>query len=326
MSIIQKWKNHQHMTKMNNNILLNPSSFEDLAVELKNKKNIQIFKCREVLVLFMIKHFPEVVLGNGVFDYYLQHKANKIFSSYKLMCNSESSTIRRMYYHHFWSLTDSFNEYFQKWKSQDIYRITLPLLQEYHALKDLITSERVDPESIPELTELLLRTESKIKQVYHRHGDTEKLINEFVPVSLQETVILDFHNKFWRDFYTAISKKDYSQVPILLADILNLIKKIIPTRIDIHAEYTQTIDIVYITQLIESGILTGTDIHEYLKYIFGLIKTLESASEDTDTQMTESLITDMFAKKFNIEQILTFSFSKIMTKLETIITQLAAIS
>lgn len=315
--LIQNWKNKYHIRKMRDNQLLQPESFEKLAISLQNSKNIHVFKSREVLSFFMIQHYPQIVLGNSLFDYYLQFYANKMFESYKKMCESG----KLMYYIHFWHCSTNYVNYFYKWKNQDSYKIILPLLQEYFHLQSSIDSDYYQ-DVITELSSIQEKLLKKIKSLYR--GDVNKLIKEYAenPMSLEQNVILEFHNKFWKDFYENLSNNDFTQVPMLLTDIFNMIKKIIPNREDIHNEYKTFIDTDLITQMINNNGLNDKDIHKYIQYIFSVIKQLQSASEDQNTEMCVTIIDDMFNKKFSHSQILTFSFSSIFQKLENILTQL----
>jgi hypothetical protein len=307
------WKKSRHLNKMSNKVLLKPESFEELAVELQKVENMATFRSRDVLVLFMIIHYPQVVIGNGLFDYYLQNYAAVLFASYTKMCE----TNKKMYYVHFWHNMDTFTKYFKKWKDQDRYRIMLPLLKEHHSLQLIINSN--PDEDLSTFNDSLI---SKMNSINRRNSKTvSQLIEEYAlsPVSMEESIILDFHDKFWRDFYKNIKAGEYQQVSMLLVDCIKMFNKILPNRPDI---IEQNIDIEIINQQINNNALSRESMQTYILNIFNLIRRVQSASEDNDTDTVIKLITEMFTKNFAIEQILTFSFSKIFKKLEITISQL----
>ena len=320
-NFVNKVMMHLHMKKMKSNILLRPKTFEDLSFVLRTKKIFNTFKSRELSVFFMIIHYPEVVLGNGLFDFYLQNHAKVLFNSYEKMCN----TGKLMYYVHFWHYAETFKNYFIKWKNQDQYRIVLPLLQEQYQVRQAMTHSYYDgnEDAREQLKKIDTQLTNDMQKIYH--GNIETLIEEYSqnPNSTEEIVFRQVHDKFWRDFDISISNNDYSQIPLLLTDVFNMIKKVIPNRLDIHEEYSNTIDTELITQMIHNNALSNESMKKYIQYIFGLIKQLQSASEDSDTQMVEDVIVDMFNKNFPNNHILTFSFGSMFRKLETIVQQLA---
>jgi len=321
---IRNWKINRHIKHMKYqmNTLLSPKSFEDLAICLKNNEIIKTFKSREILVSFMIQLYPDIVLGNSLFDYYLQNYAKTLVNSYRLLC----TTGKKIYYHHYFYYAEKFIIYFKKWKNQDQYRILIPLLREYYSITQTIAEyENKRPDIVKGLYEIREKIIDKIKRVYQ--GDINRLIKEYVdhPETIDEVISLDFHNKFWRNFYHSIQNNDYSQVPNILSDIIKKIKDIIPNRTDIHNELSETIDIIYIKQLIDNGLITNDDTKNYIFILFNIIKNLQSASEDNDTNQVMSIITDMFHKQFDTAPILTFSFSTILKKLDHIEVQLSQI-
>lgn len=197
------------------------------------------------------------------------------------------------------------------------------MLQEHYQINQTIENYQDNPEALTELTRLKSELYDNMTQIYRSNIDT--LIEEYheSPNSMEEIVFKNFHDKFWRDFHKSITNGDYTQVPMLLTDVQTMIKNLIPNRTDIHEEYANTIDIPLITQMIENNALSSIDMSRYIMYIFSVIKSLESASEDADTDMAVSVITDMFDKNFGINHILTFSFGTMFRKLETIAKQLA---
>jgi hypothetical protein len=318
-NLVKKWAMKRNMKNMKNDILLNPESFESLSQTLQSSKTINTFGSRALMVSFMVIHYPDVVLGNGLFDYYLQDYANTLFNSYKKMCE----TGKLMYYVHYQHNVSQFIDYFNKWKKQDVYRIILPMLQEHYQIGQMIEKYHDDTEALTELHRLKGNMYNNMTQIYRCNIDT--LIEEYHtnPNSMEEIVFKEFHDKFWRDFHKSITEGDYSQIPMLLTDIQTMIKNLIPNRTDIHEEYRDTIDITLITQMIENHALSSEDISKHIMYIFTIIKQLESASEDADTNRAVSVIIDMFDKKFTNNNILTFSFGTMFRKLETIAKQLS---
>lgn len=310
--------------------LFTPETFEGLSKELRlNKKLLRAFQgSKDVLTAFMVHRFPTDILDNSVFDYYLQYHAGILMSAY----NKLIETQKPMYYHFFLYYIPTFVSYFNRWKEQDLHKLIVPMIQEVHRLEGTKTKYlEENSDDAHEIVEHLEKLQVKLKrQMLTLTGkDPDVLVADpdFARLpTMEESFVETFHNTFWRQFYDNTRNKDYTQVPLFIEDIKEMIKKLVPSRADIHETMNTQLDTTLITQMIEAQAMDGTTIFRQMTYIITLVRQLQAAVDDNDTEMFFGLLEDMFKKGFAYEEILTFFFSTVFRKLEKIKHQLSQLS
>jgi hypothetical protein len=323
MDLIQrKFKLRLHLNQMVSfsNKLLRPESFTEMTQCVRDKKIVRVFKTRELLTAFVVHKYPNEMLDNSVFDYYLQKYARDVVELYERIV----STKKRVNYVYFWHTTDKYIDYFNKWKAQDIHKILVPLAQEHQSLDkqkeryidEAAAGDAYAQEIIEHMTLLQQKIRSQIASMAVTSVD--ELLAGAQELTIEETIIQDFNKSFWRQFYNSIKAQDYTQVPLFLQDFIQMVKGLVPNRTDIHAEMESIIDHELIHQQLINSALNTSDILTIMNYVIGIVEQLQAAADDQDTKMFRDLLADMFMKQFRYEEILTFFFSTVFKKLEKI--------
>ena len=138
-----------------------------------------------------------------------------------------------------------------------------------------------------------------------------KLIN-----TIKETM----HRAFWDSISDDLSvfPIKHKHVIILLDEISDMLKNLIPNRKDIHADIDEHIDSKFIEQMIVNNSFGYKELKNLIVYTIELIQKLQSPSEDKDTRELLDKLLNMCNKKEPWNKIILLFLKKTYEKIERI--------
>jgi hypothetical protein len=278
--------------------LLSPGSFEILTGLMRDKNVIKLFNSdREILSIFVIKHYPDIVLNNGILDYYLKHFANDMYDKFVKFVQEPSKTA----WNYFISNTNEYRSAFMRWIHSDLKVVLEPMIKQYLLMHEMLTpEERVGSplEKLKSQIQSLVVTD--VDQLIQKYSENNGTVN------WREDIIVSFQNRFWRDFLTEIKNGNFQQVVTILSEIVEKFK-LLGANLDI--------DIQLITQIVANNAFNYDDLRSILESMISALFTIQAPAEDIDTARFLETTVDIISKRFPMYEILTFCFSTILGKL-----------
>lgn len=278
------------------NFKINTSSFTELSKSLVNKElilhlnkllfhlskklNKNFIKSRILLSCYTIVHYPKVVLSDSD-NKILVNSAKSVLDTYNNFIEGKTTPLI------FFDTLNKFKLSFEEWRKNDLLRVLKPYINSYYQLSE--TLKFVKDSNI--WKKEIAKQQNKLKNHIFKIGGNPalKILNEYNP----PTVVVDKQFKkqvkgimrkaYWDIFEQDLKNNNYLLVPILLADLKNMLKKVIPNRNDIHKEIDDKIDVGYIKQLISNSVFSMENCYDLMLYVKNLIKDFEAPEDDKDT-------------------------------------------
>ena len=308
----------QWRVKTNLHLLnIDVSSEETLMESLREKQTVTrmsriVNQPRVFLSCFMIVHYPQMVLGHNVFDYYLRQKANRLvelFTSLKQQFKWIDYIAFQWKYH-------QFKEYFFKWKEQDKVKLCIPLAYEYwdlENLKESYTEER-DIRSIRANQDMIW------ERIGRFFSDVQAFVDSYKErrPGLEEEVAESFYTRWMQDLHKDLLNQKYERIAPLLQDVINLIKECVPNNHKYVRDIEERLDTDYIASLIRHTSIDVNAVRALVLFVMEIIRELEAVDMDDDTDMATALLSDMFEQEFTYADIFCFFFQVVFKKLEII--------
>jgi len=281
--------------------LLSPGSFETLTGLMRDSNVLKLFNSdRELLSIFVIKHYPDIVLNNGILDYYLKHFANDMYDKFVKFVQEPSKTA----WNYFIEGTEEYRSAFMRWIHSDLQVILEPMIKQYLLMYEMLTpEERVGGplgKLKTQIQSLIVTDADQLIQNYSENNGT---------IDWREDIIVGFQNRFWKDFLTEIKNGNFQQVVTILSETVEKFRLL---------GANLNIDIQLITQMVTNNAFNYDDLKSVLESMISALFTIQAPAEDTDTTRFLETTRDIISKHFPMYEILTFCFSTILGKLDHI--------
>jgi hypothetical protein len=281
--------------------LLSPDSFETLTGLMRDSNVLKLFNSdRELLSIFVIKHYSDIVLNNGILDYYLKHFANDMYDKFVKFVQEPS----RNTWNYFISNTDEYRSAFMRWTHSDLKIILEPMIKQYLLMHEMLTPEERVGSPLEKLkSQIQSLTVTDADQLIQKYSENNGTVN------WREDIIVSFQNRFWRDFLTEIKNGNFQQVVTILSETVEKFRLL---------GANPNIDIQLITQMVTNNAFNYDDLRCILESIISALFTIQAPAEDADTSRFLETTIDIISKRFPMYEILTFCFSTILGKLNHI--------
>lgn len=300
------------------NLDISTDTEDELQRCLMNKQIIKhasklVDEPRILLCCYMIVHYPQNILTMDVFDYYLKHKAQKLLEVLASLKNTYSWSCFVLFQWRFLK----FKTFFNSWKTKDLQKLCVPIVHEYwelNALKEKYTDLTNEYQVIEKQQQLVL---SRLRRI---HKNVDELLEKYKnnAPTLEETIAESFYKRWIKDLYEDLSKEKYERVPPLVDDLKAMIIALVPNNPSYQQKVTDHLDTELLQNMIANVDIQAEYVHKIISFIMQVIRELESADMDEDTDTVVSLLDDMFKQRFTYAQILTFFFQAAFQKLELI--------
>ena len=133
---------------------------------------------------------------------------------------------------------------------------------------------------------------------------------------LQQSINENMKKAFWDIYKSELEKPEpnYSVFIPLIREVITFVEKCVPNNTEFIEEYTDALDIDYIQDIIEEGVIEKTDIERIVAITIDTIKKLHSAVNDSSLEEWRSEL----RKEENLVKYLIGFFQGTFSRLETI--------
>lgn len=133
---------------------------------------------------------------------------------------------------------------------------------------------------------------------------------------LQKSISENMQKAFWDIYRTELEKPEpnYAVFVPLIREVITFIEKCVPNNPDFLEEYTDALDIDYIQDVIEEGVIEKTDLDRIVSITLDTIKKLHSAVNDSSLEEWRNELRE----EENLAKYLIGFFQGSFSRLETI--------
>jgi hypothetical protein len=227
----------------------------------------------------------------------------------------------------FLSSLDRFQAKFAEWKEYDRKRILLNLANIHHqwtaSLEHLERSraDTRDPESLQIMIDSVQRqidaNRRRIMQMGGPEAWDQVLATPPIPVDLEAIIQEVGSKKYWDEFADELRTGRYDRVIVLLVEIRDRLKQLIPNRSDMQAEIDRALDIDFIRQLIHFESFDGVAFLTIFDVIWNQIKMFGSASAESEwTEWRDKILAQ--AQQATYDVLLPEIFNRFLRQLDII--------
>ena len=309
-------------------------------VMVKNKtlsNKIYSNDARIFLSAYLIKHFPKDIIGNvdenDSLTSNLISKSKMMINFFKILENPKKKSLMNVFLYSFFEYKRAFN----KWKKGDVEKILKTLTHNYWELEVVVRNE-LEKEYTPEtedqreaiIQEVRRQQENillHIQQIDSRNG--MNYFNSYVPLFIERNVLQNVRDSmtqaFWDIFRDEMSgdNPNYTRVISLLEELKTLFYSCVPSRIDIHQEIYEGIDIELISQMIDNRVFDTESIKGVCIYIIDLIKRFQCEDMDNDLEDWRRNIIEYLDTGMPLHEFFTYFFRETFERMEIILINIA---
>ena len=301
---------------------------------LNDKDPISI---KEFMSIFVITQNPVVInlsldnIDKSSSEYKLYDISNKIKNVlFKILTTRENLNYLRFLVSLFNIYIKSYHLQFTSWKKEDRICMIECLVVSYFELEEF--EKDLQKSSIEELTQKNINIEKEkiIKRLESLNGIDifEKVKNE------RQTFMTDLEirvkDNVYKAYWDSINNKldmdppEYLVLIPLLEEVLSYINKLVPNNTNILNEAITTFDIPYIEHKIKNNAMESSDVRDIMLYTISIIRKLQSASDDKNTNKWEETLLQSF-NNMPLNKILIDFFKICFWKFETILKEATAV-
>ena len=137
---------------------------------------------------------------------------------------------------------------------------------------------------------------------------------------LFEQIKETMHQAFWDTLSSDLSENPpkYQHVIVLLNEIRNMLKQLVPNRKDIHTDIDEYIDVNFIEQMIVNNAFDYKELENLIRYVVAVIQKLQCPDEDKDTNEFLEKIVNMCREKKSWKVIIPYFLKITYTKIDKI--------
>jgi len=220
---------------------------------------------------------------------------------------------------------------FETWKNGDVIQILDSLSHNYWEIEVIIRNEiekAYDNEEeqqmlIEYLREHQLSLLNKIRMVDGQNG--MNYFNSYVPVFIDRNVLQGvkdtMHRVFWDTFREEMmgDEPNYARLISIIEEVKTMLYCCVPSRLDIHQEIDEQIDIQLIAQMIDNKAFDSKTIRELCMYIVNKIKSFQSEYMDEELEDWRTNLNEYIDTEMPYHEFFTFFFSETMERIEIIL-------
>lgn len=264
--------------------------------------NIDKKKVKSFLTCFMLKYCPDEILNERKeLEEKLIEESNKIFNFYfKFLENNEIENFKENILNYI--------TLFEAWRSNDKKKLIVVLASSHHDLT--LTSEFIkNQENNQEWLEEIEKEKKSIEKAIYKIGGEEaieklidgtfwlELMSPEFKESIQKNLKLAFINKLKDELQ--LNKIPFSIIKCL-KEIKDLLEKCVPSREDLHTEWSKKLHIELLNQELPKQQQKDI-IKNCLNIYLNIIKMLESAERNEEKEVNDE----------NLVEILMYCYEKI---------------
>lgn len=327
--------------------LFDKKEYSDIAKIIINKTFVSItetilkileynIQVKDFLSIFMICENPMVInfsledIDESSQEYILYNLCQTIRKLLYKLINTDNLNYFRFLVTHLNNYINRYKLLFNSWKREDRKVMIECLIVSYFELEDF--EKDLKGSLIEETTQrnIDIEKEKIIKRLEGLDG-----IDIFEKVKSERSEFMkDLESKIkdnvYKAYWDSINSKldndppEYLVLIPMLEEILNYINKLTPNNRSILNEAINTFDIPYIEHKIKNNVMDASDVRDIMVYTISIIKKLQSASEDKDTnEWEQSLLNSLMSEPLN--KILINFFQNCFERFERILSEATAV-
>jgi len=271
----------------NKDLLNNTKKFLKIFI---NENNICV---KKFLTCFMIKHHPNVIISkNTDIEKDMLECSNKLieFVHDMLICKNKFSL--NFYISRFKLYYSKYIYLFGVWKEYDKYKILNDLSTIYFELEQdkLKKYDEIDSLSNHEFIVSIEREQKKlvekIEQIAGKEGleYLDKLKTEIDDYkknieNLYTSINENLHESFWNSFELELTK-DPPNMSVIIARLEEIKMMLLDCDNTLEEELNNNIDVPFIAEMLERGVIDDKYIHNMCNYIVSVVKRCNSESQE----------------------------------------------
>ena len=273
----------------------------DITNPIKDKISIRVF-----LTTFMIIYEEKVVFNEkGPIEEKLSNLSKKILENFDNILNDyDNKNLLEFFKKNF----NEFTQLLHAWKTNDKSKLLLAL---YSAYQDLIETqkklkeENYENDTDKETSKLWVKEISNQKKLIENEvrkigGDESiekflsgELILDFAPDEFKERIVKNLQKAYWENIKDELSKTDIPKNLIqTLNELKNKIKKLVPSRDDLHNKWEKEFKIEYLSYKFEKIEDRNDFICENVNKLLDIIIRLESKERNASIDKVKEQIKD----------------------------------
>jgi len=225
----------------------------------------------------------------------------------------------------------SFQTVFVEWKEYDRQRILRSLANAHHqwvaSLEHLEASraDTRDPESLEIMVESVKRQMAANKRRILQMGGPEAfeqvLATPPMQINLEQIMLELGSKKYWEEFAEELrqSPPKYDRIAVLLTEIRDRLKQLIPNRSDMQAQLERSLDVDFIRQMIHFNSFDTESFFRVFEVIWTHIKNFGAASAEAEwEEWRQQIMTKAQSGSVTYDVLLPEIFNKFLRQLDLI--------
>lgn len=322
-------------SNLNNRTTINITS-KFLSLILNNSNNVHP---KKFLSCFMIKHHPNVLLSNNTeLELSLKELTGKLIDYIQHIYGSNNKFSYNFYTSRFTKYYAQFISKFDQWKEYDKYKILNDLSTIYLELEE---DKNKKYEDIDALTnhEFIISIEreqqrlvKKIESIAGKEGieyldNLKKEINKYKKNIEQLYIRINdnLHKSYWDSIQLELSKN-----PPNLTVIITLLKELKELLINcdknLESELNSNIDLEFIEEMLNRGVIDDKFIRNMCNYILNTIKSVHSPAYDDELETFRGDINNMLDNSMYYREFFPIFFRNVFERIEVVLKDIDVIN
>ena len=246
---------------------INTSVFQELMNYIIYDKSINTKNTKQILSAYLILYHSTDIFNSREKDNIVEQTifklSAKIVKYIKLIhesCKNKNLFMFNLYRYKLNKYVKDYLEYFNIWKRVD--KLLLKYLYElYFDYEQLIKRDSSVKDEIQIEQNKII---SQIKILSHNDFQIKKQIDDL----------------YWELMKEELKNKKYIKLLATLKDVKNLLCALVPSRIDIHNEIDEILDLDFIKQMLVSDDIDSIYIFKLINFLLDKMKDFQSQSDD----------------------------------------------
>ncbi len=264
--------------------------FEELMVLLQDKnvisetrtfleRNGAEISVRKFLSFFMIFYHKNELLDESDISLELFKQVKRTITVYDSL-RTKYKEFKIKIFHYVIKETE---KWFDVWKKKDKYQLIMPMIHMYHHLEEQKQDNHIDwNNEIDKQKELIKSKILKLDKNAQEFIDNPPRVR--INVEARQNIVNVIHKAYWDKFQQSVKDKQWEQLVGFIDEIKDILKNLVPHRLDLHTNMDNNLDSQILKQRLENNMMNETDIFAIMEYIINWIRQFQAPNDDTDTE------------------------------------------
>jgi hypothetical protein len=269
-------------------------------------KSIAKKDVRSIMASFMIHHYPNEILNspeeNNIIETNICNYSKNIVTYINKLQKTTNRFEYNLYTHKLKKFIEQYLEYFPIWKNIDKLFLLKNLYELYYEYEEFKNKNNTQPIITADINFQQLNLIARINEISNDNCQLNKQLDDVYWTLLKEEIKADKYERFLT----------------ILTDIKQLICSILPSRIDIHKEIDEIIDIEYIAQMAKHDAIEPSYIFNMINYLLDKVAMLQAAADDKNFNKWKIYLMDQLGSNIHYYDFFPPFFRILIKRLEHI--------